>query len=216
VMQVLEAYGIPVAGYRTARSAEEAVEAAESIGFPVVMKVVSPRIVHKSDVGGVIVGVRDADAAREAFRALTEDVPARAGVDAGEVEGVLVQKMVGGGKETIVGMHQDPQFGPLLMFGLGGIYVEALGDVTFRVHPVSDVDANEMVRSIRGIRLLEGVRGEAATDLAAVEEVIQRISRLVDDHPAIRELDINPWLAFPEGGVAVDGRITVSLEPDPV
>ncbi len=211
VMRVLEAYGIPVAPYRVARTADEAVEAAGSIGWPVVMKVLSPRIVHKSDVGGVVVGVEDAAEARAAFARLTTEVPERAGIGAGEVDGVLVQKMVSGGKETIVGMHSDPQFGPLLMFGLGGIYVEALGDVVFRVHPVSDVDAREMVRSIRGVRLLEGVRGEPASDLAAVEEVVQRVSRLLGDHDAIRELDVNPWLAFPEGGVAVDGRISIRL-----
>src|SRR3712207_4104656 len=108
-------------------------------------------------------------------------------------------------------MTSDPQFGPVLMFGLGGIYVEALGDVVFGVQPVSDVDAREMVRSIRGSKLLEGVRGEPASDRAAVEEAIQRVSQLVGDHEAIRELDVNPWLAFPRGGVAVDGRIMVRL-----
>ncbi|HEV2145903.1 MAG TPA: acetate--CoA ligase family protein [Longimicrobiaceae bacterium] len=215
VMRVLEAYGIPVAPYRVARTPEEAVEAAESIGYPVVMKVLSPRIVHKSDVGGVVVGVDAADEARSVFARLTTEVPARAGIGAGEVEGVLVQKMVSGGKETIVGMHSDPQFGPLLMFGLGGIYVEALGDVVFRVTPVADVDAREMVRSIRGAALLRGVRGEAPSDVAALEETIQRISQLVGDHDAIRELDVNPWLAFPQGGVAVDGRISVRLEGAP-
>ncbi|MEW5926769.1 MAG: acetate--CoA ligase alpha subunit [Gemmatimonadota bacterium] len=213
VMRVLEAYGVPVAPYAVARSAEEAEAAAESIGWPVVMKVLSPRIVHKSDVGGVVVGVEDAAEARAVFARLTTEVPERAGIGADEVEGVLVQKMVSGGRETIVGMHSDPQFGPLLMFGLGGIYVEALHDVVFRVTPVTDVDAHEMVRSIRGASLLGGVRGEASSDLAAVEEVIQRIGQLVADHDAIRELDVNPWLAFPEGGVAVDGRISVRPAP---
>lgn len=118
--------------------------------------------------------------------------------------------MVRGGKETIIGMHQDPAFGPLLMFGLAGIYVEALGDVVFRVHPVTDVDAAEMTRAIRGIRLLQGVRGEPAVDLDRVEEVIARISQLVGEHPAIGELDVNPWVALPGGGVAVGGRITVA------
>jgi acetyltransferase len=213
VMRVLEAYGIPVAPYAVARTADEAEVAAASIGYPVVLKVLSPRIVHKSDVGGVVVGVEDAAEVRAAFARLVTEVPERAGIGAGEVDGVLVQKMVSGGRETIVGMHSDAQFGPLLMFGLGGIYVEALGDVVFRVTPVSDVDAREMVRSIRGAALLAGVRGEAPSDLAAVEEVIQRIGQLVADHDAIRELDVNPWLAFPEGGVAVDGRISVRTAP---
>jgi acyl-CoA synthetase (NDP forming) len=196
-----------------AKTRDEAEEAAEALGFPVVLKVLSPRIVHKSDVGGVFVGVEDGAELARAWVQLTQDVPRRAGITADELEGVLVQAMVRGGKETIIGMTSDPQFGPVLMFGLGGIYVEALGDVVFRVHPVSDVDAGEMVRSIRGHALLQGVRGEPASDTAAVEEVIQRISRLVGDHDEIRELDVNPWLAFPEGGVAVDGRISVRLDP---
>ncbi|MFL5540969.1 MAG: acetate--CoA ligase family protein [Longimicrobiaceae bacterium] len=209
VMEVLAAYGIPVAPWRVARTPEEALAAAEAIGWPVVLKTISPAIVHKSDVGGVYVGVEDAEELARAWTQVAVDAPRRAGAGADAVEGVLVQKMVGGGKETIVGMTSDPQFGPVLMFGLGGIYVEALGDVVFRVHPVSDVDAAEMVRSIRGHALLRGVRGEPASDTAAVEEVIQRISRLVGDHDEIRELDVNPWLAFPQGGVAVDGRIAL-------
>jgi acetyltransferase len=164
-------------------------------------------------VGGVVVGVEDGAELARAWVQLTQDAPRRAGIGPDDVEGVLVQKMVSGGKETIVGMTSDPQFGPVLMFGLGGIYVEALGDVVFRVHPVRDVDAAEMVRAIRGRRLLEGVRGEPASDLGAVEEVIARISQLVGDHPAIHEMDVNPWLAFPEGGVAVDGRISIRTEP---
>jgi acetyl coenzyme A synthetase (ADP forming)-like protein len=209
VMRVLEAYGIPVAPWRVARTLDEARAAAEEIGWPVVLKTIAKAIVHKSDVGGVYVGVEDEAELGRAWVQVAVEAPRRAGISADAVDGVLVQKMVGGGKETIVGMTSDPQFGPVLMFGLGGIYVEALGDVVFRVHPVSDVDAGEMVRSIRGFTLLKGVRGEPASDTAAVEEVIQRISRLVGDHDAIRELDVNPWLAFPAGGVAVDGRISL-------
>ena len=208
-MRVLEAYGIPVAPWRVARTPDEARAGAEEIGYPVVLKTIAKAIVHKSDVGGVYVGVEDAEELARAWEQVAVDAPRRAGISADAVDGVLVQKMVGGGKETIVGMTSDPQFGPVLMFGLGGIYVEALGDVVFRVHPVSDVDAAEMVRSIRGFALLQGVRGEPASDTAAVEEVIQRISRLVGDHDAIAEMDVNPWLAFPEGGVAVDGRIAL-------
>ncbi|HEX2209050.1 MAG TPA: acetate--CoA ligase family protein [Longimicrobium sp.] len=211
VMRVLQAYGIPVAPYRVARTADEAAGAAAELGWPVVMKVLSPRIIHKSDVGGVIVGVEDESELRAAFGRLTTEVPARAGIAGEMVEGVLVQKMVPPGKETIIGMTLDPQFGPVLMFGLGGIYVEALKDVVFRVQPVTDVDAAEMVRAIRGVRLLEGVRGEPASDLGAVEETIQRVSQLVGDHEAIREMDVNPWMAFAEGGVAVDGRIRIAV-----
>ncbi len=209
VMRVLEAYGIPVASWRMVRTEDEAAAAAAEVGWPAVLKVVSGKVVHKSDVGGVVVGVADEAEARAAYRRIRVEVPAKAGIGPEEIEGVLVQAMVRGGRETIVGMHVDPGFGPLLMFGLGGIYVEALGDVVFAVQPVTDVDAGEMVRSIRGLPLLEGVRGEAAVDLAAIEELIQRVSQLAGDHESIRELDVNPWLAFPGGGVAVDGRITV-------
>jgi acetyltransferase len=207
VMEVLGAYGIPVACARVAGDREAALRAAEEIGYPVVLKTIAAKMVHKSDVGGVYVGVADAAELERAWRQVAEEAPRRAGIDAAEVEGVLVQKMVTGGKETIVGMTSDPQFGPVLMFGLGGIYVEALGDVVFRLHPVSDLDAEEMVRSIRGYPLLQGVRGEAHSDTAAVEEVIQRVSQLVGDHDDIQELDVNPWLAFAQGGMAVDGRI---------
>lgn len=209
VMRVLQAYGIPVAPYAVARSADEAARAAAEIGYPVVAKVLSSRIIHKSDVGGVAVGLEDEAELRAAFGRMTTEVPARAGIEPDAVEGVLVQKMVGRGKETIIGMTLDPQFGPVLMFGLGGIYVETLKDVVFRVQPVTDVDAREMVRAIRGAALLQGVRGEPASDLAALEETIQRISQLVGDHDAIKEMDVNPWMAFAQGGVAVDGRITV-------
>jgi acetate---CoA ligase (ADP-forming) len=168
-------------------------------------------VVHKSDVGGVRLNLVSAADVRDAYLEMLDTVPTRAGIEPADIQGVLVQKMARGGKEVIIGSTWDPSFGPLLMFGLGGIYVEALGDVTFRLQPVSDTDTAEMVRCIRGIRLLEGLRGEPPVDLGAIEEVIQRVSQLVGDHAAIRELDINPWLALPERGVAVDGRISVHL-----
>jgi acetate---CoA ligase (ADP-forming) len=209
-MEVLEAYRIPVAPFRMTRSAAEAIEAAREMGFPVVAKVVSEAIVHKSDVGGVIVGIESEEELRQAYARMYTTVPERAGISPESVDGVLVQKMMSGGKETIIGLTGDPGFGKLLMFGLGGIYVEALHDVVFRVHPVTDLDAAEMVRAIRGAKLLDGIRGEPASDRAAIERVIRRISQLATDHPEIAELDINPWLAFEDGGVAVDGRISIA------
>jgi acetate---CoA ligase (ADP-forming) len=211
VLRVLEAYGIAVAGYRIARTQAEAVRAAGEIGHPVVMKVVAAAIVHKSDVGGVRVDLRDAESVRMGWARMMEEVPRRAGIGPGEMDGVLVQRMAPPGKEVIVGVQTDPVFGPLLMFGLGGIYVEAVRDVVFRLHPLTEVDAHDMVRSIRGIKLLEGIRGEAPVDLAAIEELTQRVSQLVGDHPEIQELDINPWIALEDGGLAVDGRIRISL-----
>jgi acetate---CoA ligase (ADP-forming) len=214
-MRVFEAYGIPVAPYRLAASADEAVAAAEAIGYPVVMKVVAPSVVHKSDVGGVRIDLASERAVRDTFEEIRASVTRRAGIQASEIEGVLVQKMVAGGMELIVGVTQDPAFGRLLMFGLGGIFVEALRDVVFRVHPVTDVDAAEMLAGIRGAPLLSGIRGQEPTDVEAVAEAILRVSQLVGDHAAIDELDINPWLGFREGGVAVDGRIRVALRPGP-
>lgn len=207
-LAALRAYGIPAVESRVARTAEEAVAAARELGFPVVLKVVSPDIVHKTEVGGIVVDVRTEQEARAAFARIRARV--RAAAPRARIEGILVERFVRGGRETIIGMTLDPGFGPVLMFGLGGIYVEALGDVAFRVAPVTDVDARELVRSIRGIKLLEGVRGEPPADIALLEEVIQRVAQLVADHDRIAELDVNPFLIFEEGGVAVDARIRVA------
>jgi acetyl coenzyme A synthetase (ADP forming)-like protein len=207
-LEVLRAYGIPTVESRVARTADEAVAAAREIGLPVVLKVISPDIVHKTDVGGIAVDIRTEEEVREAFARIDTNV--RAAAPDARIEGMLVERFVAGGRETIVGMTVDPSFGPVLMFGLGGIYVEALGDVAFRVAPVTDVDARELVRSIRGRSLLEGVRGEPPVDLDALVEVVQRVSQLVGDEPRIAELDINPFLAFEDGGVAVDARIRVA------
>ncbi|NIR44560.1 MAG: GNAT family N-acetyltransferase, partial [Gemmatimonadetes bacterium] len=138
------------------------------------------------------------------------------GVDRGAVNGVLVQKMVSGGRETIIGTAFDPSFGPLIMFGLGGIYVEALGDVVFRIHPVSDIDAEEMVRGVKGFRLLEGVRGDTGVDLEVIQETIMRVSQLVGDFPEVAELDINPFVAFEPGreSMALDARVLLSEGAD--
>jgi acetate---CoA ligase (ADP-forming) len=211
VMQIFEAYGIPVATFEPATSAEEAVHAAERIGFPVVLKAMSTELIHKSDVGGVRLRLADAAAVRRAYQEMMDEIPERSGIPAERIQGVMVQRMTSGGHETIVGATTDPAFGPMLMFGLGGIYVEAMRDVAFRLHPIRDIDAHEMVRSIRGIRLLHGLRGEKPSDLAAIEEVLQRVSQMLGDLPEVRELDINPWIALPEGGVAVDGRISIEI-----
>ncbi len=204
-MEVLEAYGIPVAGYHRVGSAGEAAEVAERLGGRFVLKAASPRRVHKSDGGGVRLDLEGAEAVREAYEGVAAQV-------ADDPEGgVFLQRMAESGRELIMGVSRDPEFGPLLMFGMGGIYVEVLKDVSFRIQPLTDLDAGEMVRSIRGFPILEGVRGEAGVDIPLVEEALQRISRLIADHPEIGELDVNPWIAYPDGGVAVDSRI--SLHP---
>jgi acetate---CoA ligase (ADP-forming) len=202
---VFEAYGIPTVEHRVTRDEDTAVAAAEALGYPVVVKVLSPGIVHKTDVGGLRVDLQDADEVRTAVREMGEAIR-NAGLEA-DVRGWLVERFLVGGKETIVGMSTDPAFGPVLMFGLGGIYVEALADVAFRLQPVSAEDAHDMIGSLRGRRLLEGVRGEPPVDKDALRDVIQRVSQLVGDHPEIAELDINPLLAFPDGVRAVDARI---------
>ena len=206
-MEILDAYGIPTVPWRGVRSADEAVAAARAIGFPVVLKVISSAIVHKSDVGGVVLGLSSEKEVREGYARMLRRVKERAGV---VPEAVLVQAMIPGGRETIVGSTRESKAGPLLMFGLGGMAVEVLKDVVFRVHPVTDVDAREMVRGIRGYGFLEGVRGEPAVDVVALQEIIQRVSQLVGEHEAILEMDINPLVAFPDRVLALDARFRVA------
>ncbi len=204
---ILAAYGLPVLAHRLVESADEAVAAAGEIGYPVVIKVVSPHILHKTDFGGVRVNIPDADRLREEYAGLTATV-AKHKPDA-DIWGVLVQQMARKGTETILGMNRDPQFGPLLMFGLGGVLVEVLKDVAFRLAPVNDVSAEAMVTGIKAHKLLEGFRGEAPRDVAKIRECIQRLSQLVTDFEAITELDINPLLVYEEGAGArvLDARI---------
>jgi acetyl coenzyme A synthetase (ADP forming)-like protein len=214
-LSLLDAYGIPIVPSRPATSAEEAIGAAEAVGFPVVLKVMAPTVSHKSDVGGVIVGLQTAREVRGAYYEMRARL-AEHGVASDQLEGVLVQRMVTGGREAIIGTAFDPSFGPLVMFGLGGVYVEALGDVAFRIHPVNDLDAAEMIRQVKAYKLLEGVRGEKGVDVAALQEAIQRVSQLVGDHPQMAELDINPIVAFEPGKrpMALDARVVLSNETE--
>lgn len=175
------------------------------------MKIVSPEIVHKTDVGGVRVGVAGEAEVRTAFEEIVAG--ARRAVPDATIHGVLVQEMVTGGRETIAGVTRDPSFGPVVMFGLGGIFVEVLRDVVFRVAPIGRRDAADMIAGLRGARLLDAVRGAPPSDRRAIEEVLLRLSRLAEDFPEIAELDINPLLAFPDGAVAVDGRVLLGADP---
>ena len=207
-LEVLDAYGVPTVPWRQAASEDEAVAAAAALGHPVVLKVISRSIIHKSDVGGVVVGLGSEREVREGYRRMLQRVQERAGV---APDAVLVQRMIPGGRETIVGSARDPRAGPLIMFGLGGVAVEVLKDVVFRVHPLTDVDAREMVRSIRGFPLLEGLRGQPAVDLVALEEILQRVSQLVGEHEAILDMDINPLVTFPDRALALDARFRIAL-----
>jgi acyl-CoA synthetase (NDP forming) len=204
-LELFASYGIPTAPARIARSAAESASVGSELGFPVVMKVVSPDIDHKSDVGGVTLGIEDEDAARAAYDGMMREVGGRA--PNARLEGVLVQPMVRGGFETIVGVSHDRLFGPLVMFGLGGIYVEALRDVVFRVAPISSLDAQDMLDGIRGTPILAGMRGRAGADRGALVDVLRRVSQLAVDFPDIEELDLNPLLAFEDRVVAVDARV---------
>lgn len=202
---VMEAYGLRVPKSVLARTSEEAVTAATEMGYPVVLKVASPDILHKSDIGAVKVNLSDATQVRDAFDIIM--YRSQKYMPNADIWGCTVQEMVAKGKETIIGVSKDPQFGPLLLFGLGGIYVEVLKDVTFRVAPVSRQEATEMVHEIRSFPLLRGVRGEKPSDIDATIDAVLRISQLVTDFPEIVELDVNPLLIHERGAVAVDMRI---------
>lgn len=207
--EILEAYGLRIPRSVLAKTMEEAVQAATDIGYPVVMKVASPDILHKSDIGGVRINVRDVEQLRDLYDLLIYRAQ-RAMPDA-TIWGVLVQEMVAKGKEVIIGVNRDPQFGPLLMFGLGGIYVEVLKDVTFRIAPVSRQEATAMIDEIRAYHLLHGVRGEKPSDLDAIVDAILRVSQLVTDYPEIVEMDINPLTVHESGrgAIAVDSRFVL-------
>ena len=207
---ILAAYGVKLPKSTLARTAEEAVAAADAMGYPVVLKIASPDILHKTDIGAVKLNLTSPTDVRDAFDLIvyraTRHMP-----DA-TIWGCQVQQMVKGGREVIIGVNRDPQFGPLLMFGLGGVYVEALKDVTFRVAPIDRREAREMLSEIRAYKLLTGVRGEKAADLDAVADTIVRVSQLVTDFPEIVELDINPLLVFPagQGVLGLDMRLAIN------
>jgi len=201
---LLAAYGVPVPRLAVVGSAAEAVEAAGTVGFPCVLKVDSADVVHKSDEGGVALGLADAAAVEEAFSGMADRFAGR------DVTYVLMEQKPAG-REVILGATESPGLGSLLMFGLGGIFVEVMKDVVFSVAPVSRPQAREMISGIKGLPLLEGVRGEAGVDLGALEDLLTRVSRLAADFPAITEMDLNPVFAYPEGTApaAVDVRIKV-------
>ncbi len=203
--EVLRAYGFPVPKSILATKDKEAIQAAKKIGFPVVMKIASPQIIHKSDAGGVKVGLKNPKEVRAAFKEIIKN--AKKYDKKAVIKGVLVQEMVKGGKETIIGSKLEPGFGPVVMFGMGGIYVEVLKDVTFRLAPVTDTEADEMISSIKTSKLLQGVRGEKPSDTKKLSECIQRLSQLVTDFKEIKELDMNPVLVFEKGCKVVDIRI---------
>jgi len=202
---MLAKQGIPVVEARLARSKREAVAISREIGFPVVLKVISPDVVHKTDSGGVRLGLANATQVGRAYSEIVSSI--RQAYPEARVQGVSVQRMAPQGVEVIVGMSKDPQFGPVLMFGLGGILVEVLKDVSFRIVPVTKSDAGEMIREIKGYPILEGYRGQKPASIRALEELIVKVSEFVEKNPQIEELDLNPVFAYPDRAVAVDARI---------
>ncbi|MEM4455980.1 MAG: acetate--CoA ligase family protein [Archaeoglobaceae archaeon] len=206
-MKLLECYGIKVAPFDIAQNVEEALEIADRIGYPVVLKVVSPDIVHKSDIGALKLNVTRDKLETEFFEMLSK---VERLLPNARIEGVMVQKMITGGREVILGMKKDPSFGNVLMFGLGGIYVEVFKDVSFKIAPLSKEDAYDMIKKIKSYPLLRGVRGEKGVDIDAIAETILRFSQLGMDYP-ILEMEINPLKVFEDGCVAIDFRMLLEV-----
>jgi len=198
-------YGIPMTKFKVAASEKEAVEYAGEIGYPVVLKIVSPEIIHKSDAGGVMINLQNSSDVSEAYRKILENVK-KYNANA-RIVGVLIQEMAPQSTETIVGAIKDPQFGQTIMFGLGGIFVELLKDVNFRIAPITADDAKEMITQLKAYPLLKGFRNSPPADIDALVGVLLSTSRLVMDNPEIKELDLNPVLAYQKGAKTVDARI---------
>lgn len=198
-------YQIPVTTFKLSKNEKEAADFAEKIGFPVVLKIVSPDIIHKSDAGGVIINLMNTIEVKNAYREILEN--AKKYDRAAKIVGVLVQEMAPQSTEVIVGAIKDPQFGQTLMFGLGGIFVEILKDVTFRVAPITRKDAQEMIIKVKAYPLLTGYRKTPPADLDAIINVLMNISKLIMEYPEIKEIDLNPIMTYAKGAKTVDARI---------
>lgn len=211
-IDVLDAYGIRVCKSGFATTEDEAIEIGNSIGYPVVMKMTSKTTSHKTDVGGVRVNIQSAEQLRAEYQDLIAKLTEKGLIDG--LEGVIIQEMVKGNREMVCGIATDPQYGPMMMFGLGGVFIEVMKDVTFRIAPLTDVDAAEMIKSVKAYKLLEGARGTKPAQMDQIQETILRLSQLVHDFSFIDELDINPLLISEKTGegIAVDGRIKVRME----
>jgi acyl-CoA synthetase (NDP forming) len=198
-------YGIPVTKFKLAKNEAEAVKFADEIGYPIVVKIVSPEIIHKSDVGGVIINLKDGKDVRDAYKKILRNV--RKYKAKAKIVGVLVQEMAPSSTEVIVGATKDPQFGPAIMFGLGGIFVEILKDVTFRIAPITEEEAREMITEVKAYPLLKGYRNMPPADIDSIITILLNTSRLVIQHQEIKELDLNPIMVYEKGAKTVDARI---------
>lgn len=202
---ICKEYDIPVTRFALAKNEGEAVKFADDIGYPIVLKIVSPDIIHKSDVGGVLVDLKGAKDVRNAYNQILKNVEKH---DAkARIVGMLIQEMAPSSTEVIVGAIKDPQFGPAVMFGLGGIFVEVLKDVTFRIAPITEDDACEMISEVKAYPLLKGYRNMPPADTEAIAKILLNTSRLVTDHSEIKELDLNPIMVYKKGAITVDARI---------
>ena len=206
--KLLEQAGIPVNDTRLARTKGDAVSLSREIGYPVALKIVSPDVVHKSDIGGVKVGLDNTAQVQKAYADIIANV--KESLPDATIEGISVQKMSRPGVEIIIGVTEDAQFGPVVMFGLGGIWVEAIKDVVFRIVPVTTWDADEMVHEIKGFAVLKGYRGQEAVDIPFLAKLITRISEFIEKNPRVKELDINPLIAYGDGALVVDARIVMN------
>jgi acetyltransferase len=208
VLKIINGYDIPIPDFKLAQTPAQALEYADKIGYPVALKLISAEFSHKTDVGGVKLNIHTPAELNKAYREIIESATRFSATAA--IKGIMVQKMISGGKEIIIGVSRDRQFGHLIMFGLGGIYVEVLKDVSFRLAPLKMSDVEAMIREIRTYPLLKGIRGQEPSDIQNLKETILKVSQLVTDFPQITELDINPYKMFTKGGTAIDARITVT------
>ena len=211
---IMKVYGIPIPAYATASTADEAVEKSKGIGFPVVLKILSKDILHKSDAGGVKINLKDEEAVRKAFNEIMENAKKygeEKGIEVDLSRGVFISDFADMGTEIIVGVTKDPQFGHALMAGLGGIFVEVLKDVSFRLIPFTEADAREMLNELKAYKILEGVRGEGPRDVDALVKIMLAVSKMVDENPEIIELDCNPTFVYEKGkgALVVDARILI-------
>ena len=198
-------YGIPVTKFKLAKSEQEAVKFANEIGYPIVLKIASPDIIHKFDVGGVMLNLKNQAEVKDAYNQILANVK-RHKSDA-KIIGIVIQEMAAPSTEVIVGATKDPQFGPALMFGLGGIFVEVLKDVTFRIAPITEEDAREMITEVKAYPILKGYRGQPPADIEAIVKILLNTSKLVMGHQEIKELDLNPIIVYEKGAKTVDARI---------
>ena len=203
--ELLKQAGVSVVDTKLATSREEAISISQQFGFPIALKIASPDVVHKTDAGGVKLGLKTAKQVGKAYDDIMKAI--RKAYPEAKIEGVSVQEMARPGVEVIIGVSTDAQFGPVIMFGLGGIMVEILKDVSFRIVPLTKRDAREMIKEIKGYPLLEGYRGQEPVDVANLEELILKVSSFVERNPEVHELDLNPIFAYSDGAVAVDARV---------